>query len=150
MAKWCCSAEAGVGKSRLVAALRERLLGESHAELRYFCSPHRRQRALPRHRPARADGRFRARRRAQGEGREAGGAFRRCIGGRPEAGGLLSLPADRFPAVPLSPAAKRERTLAAVLRQLERFSRQAPLLVVFEDTHWIDPSSLEFLHLAVD
>ncbi|HEX6015192.1 MAG TPA: AAA family ATPase, partial [Geminicoccaceae bacterium] len=146
------SAEAGVGKSRLVAALRERLLGESHAELRYFCSPHRRDSALfpvtgqlermagfehgdaPKAKAEKLEALF--------DGASA--EDRRLLAE------LLSLPADRFPAVPLSPAAKRERTLAAVLRQLERFSRQAPLLVVFEDTHWIDPSSLEFLHLAVD
>jgi predicted ATPase/class 3 adenylate cyclase len=146
------SAEPGVGKSRLAAALRERLLGERHAELRYFCSPHHRDSALfpvigqlermasfghddaPEAKVAKLVALL----------DDASAEDRRLLAE------LLSLPADRVPAVTLEPAAKRERTLAAVLRHLERLARQAPVLMVLEDAHWIDPSSLAFLHLAVD
>ena len=63
---------------------------------------------------------------------------------------LLSLPGgDRFPPLDLSPQRKKERTLAALLRQLEGLARQQPVLMIFEDLHWIDPTSRELLDLIV-
>ena len=64
---------------------------------------------------------------------------------------LLSLPAsDRHPLPDLSPQRKKERTLEALIRQLEGLARQQPILTVFEDAHWIDPSSRELLDLIVE
>jgi predicted ATPase len=64
---------------------------------------------------------------------------------------LLSLPAsERHPLPNLSPQRKKERTLEALIRQLEGLAHQKPLLMVFEDTHWIDPTSGELLDLTVD
>ena len=65
---------------------------------------------------------------------------------------LLSLPLgqplpDHFR---LSPHRKREQTFAALLRQIERLSGRDPVLMVFEDVHWIDPSSRELLDLVVE
>src|SRR5262249_60227726 len=55
---------------------------------------------------------------------------------------LLSLP-SRYPLPPSTPQRKREKTFEALLRQLEALARQKPVLMVFEDLHWIDPSSRE-------
>jgi predicted ATPase len=59
---------------------------------------------------------------------------------------LLSLPGgDRFAPLELSPQRKKERTFTALLRQLEGLARRQPVLVIFEDLHWIDLTSREFL-----
>ena len=61
---------------------------------------------------------------------------------------LLSLPGgERFPPLDLSPQRKKERTFAALLRQLEGLARRQPVLMIFEDLHWIDPTSRELLDL---
>jgi hypothetical protein len=54
---------------------------------------------------------------------------------------LLSLPTEgRFPPLQLTPQRKKEKTFEALLRQLEALARQRPVLMLFEDVHWIDPS----------
>ena len=64
---------------------------------------------------------------------------------------LLSLPASgRHPLPDLSPQHKKERTLEALIRQLEGLARRQPVLIVFEDAHWIDPTSRELLDLTVE
>ena len=61
---------------------------------------------------------------------------------------LLSIPTDgRYPSLDLSPQKRREKTLQALLAQVEGLARQ-PMLLVFEDAHWIDPTSLELLNLV--
>jgi predicted ATPase len=61
------------------------------------------------------------------------------------------LPAsERHPLPNLSPQRKKERTLAALIRQLEGLARQQPVVMVFEDAHWIDPTSRELLDLTVE
>ena len=56
----------------------------------------------------------------------------------------------RYPLPDLSLQRKKERTLEALIRQVEDLARRQPLLIVFEDAHWIDPTSRELLDLAVD
>jgi predicted ATPase len=56
---------------------------------------------------------------------------------------------DRFAPLELSPQRKKERTFEALLRQLEGLARQRPVLMIFEDLHWIDPTSREFLDLVM-
>ncbi|HVI35556.1 MAG TPA: AAA family ATPase, partial [Gaiellales bacterium] len=64
---------------------------------------------------------------------------------------LLSLPAgDRYPPPTITPEQRRKRTFAALLRQFEGLARQGPVLAVFEDAHWIDPSSRELLDLTIE
>ena len=63
----------------------------------------------------------------------------------------MSLPAsERHPLPNLSPQRKKERTLEALIRQLEGLAREQPVVVVFEDAHWIDPTSRELLDLTVE
>jgi predicted ATPase len=64
---------------------------------------------------------------------------------------LLSLPGSERHGLPtLSPPRKKQRTLEALIRQLDGMARQQPVVVVFEDAHWIDPTSRELLDLAVE
>jgi predicted ATPase len=64
---------------------------------------------------------------------------------------MLSLPNDgRYPAPELDPQQRRQRTLEALTAQLAGLASQHPLLMIFEDVHWIDPTSLEVLNRTVD
>jgi class 3 adenylate cyclase/predicted ATPase len=147
--------EAGIGKSRLTAALMEHLGAEPHTRLRYFCSP-----------------------------QHTDSAFYPIIGQMERAAGLahsdapqarldkldavlaqtststqdaalfaemLSLPNDgRYPTLDLAPQQRRQRTLEALISQLEALARQNPVLMIFEDAQWTDPTSLEAFGRVVD
>src|SRR5205807_10075297 len=64
---------------------------------------------------------------------------------------MLSLPNDgRYPALDLDSQQRRQRTLAALISQVEALARQNPVLMIFEDAHWTDPTSLEALGRVVD
>jgi predicted ATPase len=64
---------------------------------------------------------------------------------------MLSLPNDgRYPALELTPQQRRQKTLEALTTQLETLSQQKPVLMVFEDAHWADPTSLEAFGRVVD
>ncbi len=147
------SGEPGIGKSRLTAALSERIGTEPHTRLRYFCSPHHQNSALY---PVIVQ-----LERAAGFERDDGPAAKldkleALLGPAAEIGDvsllveLLAVPGgDHFAPLELSPQRKKERTFAALVRQLEGLARTQPLLMVFEDLHWIDPTSLEFLDLVL-
>ena len=149
------SGEAGVGKSRMVAELTQRLGGESFMRLRYFCSPYHQDSALL---PL-----------IDQLGRSAGFAREDSPTDRLEkleallarAGlsdehvaflaDLLSLPAsDRYPLPNLSAQGKKEQTLKALGARLEALAQQQPVVMVFEDAHWSDPTSCELLDLIVE
>ena len=149
------SGEAGIGKSRLTAALMEQLTNEPLTRLRYFCSP-----------------------------QHTDSAFYPIISQMERAAGLahddttkvkldkidtlllqtsiskqgaalfaelLSLPNDgRYPTLELAPQQRRKRTLEALIAQMQALARQNPVLMIFEDAHWSDPTSLEVLGRVVD
>jgi class 3 adenylate cyclase/predicted ATPase len=149
------SGEAGIGKSRLTAALLEGLATEPHTRLRYFCSP-----------------------------QHTDSAFYPIIGQMERAAGvahndtqqakldkldavlaqtstsiqdaalfadMLSLPNDgRYPALDLTPQQRRQRTFEALTTQMDALSRSTPVLMIFEDAHWTDPTSLEVFGRVVD
>ena len=149
------SGEAGIGKSRLTAALLERLTSEPHTRLRYFCSP-----------------------------QHTDSAFYPIISQMERAAGIthddalptkldkldamlaqsstsahdaallaemLSLLNDgRYPPLDPDPHRRRQRTLEALNLQMEVLSRSNPVLTIVEDVHWSDPTSLEAFGRAVD
>ena len=149
------SGEAGIGKSRLTAALLERLASEPHTRLRYFCSP-----------------------------QHTDSAFYPIISQMERAAGLahddttqakldkldavlaqtstpiqdaalfaemLSLPNDgRYPALDLAPEERLKRTQEALTAQLAALARQRPALMIVEDAHWVDPTSLEVFGRTVE
>jgi predicted ATPase len=64
---------------------------------------------------------------------------------------MLSLPNDgRYPALDLTPSQRRQKTMEALGSQIEALARQNPVLMIFEDAHWTDPTSLEVFGRAVD
>ena len=149
------SGEPGIGKSRMAAVLAERLQDEPHLRLSYFCSPDHQASAL--HPFIEQLGR------AAGFSREDPPAVQReklegllATAASPDEevallADLLSLPtSERHPLPDLNPRRKKERTLAALIRRLERLASAQPVVMVVEDTHWIDPSSRELLDLAVE
>jgi len=149
------SGEPGIGKSRLTAALLERLASEPHTRLRYFCSP-----------------------------QHTDSAFYPIISQMERAAGLahddtthakldkldavlaqtstpvqdaalfaemISLPNDgRYPALDLAPEERRQKTQEALTAQLVGLTRQRPALMIVEDAHWVDPTSLEVFGRTVD
>jgi predicted ATPase len=145
--------EAGIGKSRLTRALLEALASEPHLRLRYFCSPHHRDSALfPVISQLEHAAGFLRDDTAEQKLEKLDAVLARAAAA-PEAvdliADLLSLPA-RYPAPELSPQQRKEKTLAALLAQLDGLAREQPVLMLFEDLHWIDPTSLELLTAIVD
>ena len=64
---------------------------------------------------------------------------------------MLSVPTgDRYRQLELNPQRRKERTFGALLRRLERLARSHPVLMLFEDAQWADPSSLELLDALID
>jgi class 3 adenylate cyclase/predicted ATPase len=147
--------EPGIGKSRLTAALLEEVSKEPHARLRCFCSPQRTNSALS----------------------PVIGHFERAAGLKHDdtmktkldrldtllmrsatspidsalLAEMLSLSNDsRYPALTFDPQQRRQRTLEALLNQIEALSRSTPVLMIFEDAHWTDPTSLELVGRIVD
>ena len=149
------SGEAGIGKSRLAVALLERLAQTPHTRLRYFCSPQG------------ADSAFfpiisqmeRATGSAHGDIARTKldklDALLTKSSTSPQDAALfaemLSVPNDgRYPKLELAPQERRRKTLEALTAQLEALSHSNPVLMIFEDLQWIDPTSLEALDMAVD
>jgi DNA-binding winged helix-turn-helix (wHTH) protein/predicted ATPase len=149
------SGEPGIGKSRIVAAFEERLQAEPHLRLRYFCSPYHRDSALF---PV-IDQLGRAAGFARDDPPAAKLEKLEALVARaaPPAedvallADLMSLPAsERHPLPNLTSQRKKERTLEALIRQLDGLAREQPVVAVFEDAHWLDPTSQELLDLTVE
>jgi len=147
------SAEAGVGKSRIAEALQERIRGEAHATLRYFCSPHHHESALyPITKQLERAARFE---RTDDAATRRGKLADLLVGGPAEAelalfAELLSVPGiEAKSALELPPQRRKEKILDALIRLLESLSKRQPVLAVFEDLHWIDPTSGELLDRMV-
>ena len=149
------SGEPGIGKSRLTAALLEHLAGEPHTRLRYFCSPQYTDSTLYPiiSQMERAAG-FAHDDTAQVKLDKLDTLLAQSFTPRQDAAlfaEMLSLPNDgRYPSIELDPQQRRQKTLEALAAQLEVLSRSNPVLMTFEDVHWLDPTSLEVLGRTVD
>ncbi len=142
------SGEAGIGKSRLTAAIMELLAGEPHTRLRYFCSPQHTNSALhpiigqmERAAGLAHDDTLQAKLdKLEVLLRQSSTSVQDAV----LIAEMLSLPNDgRYPVLELAPQQRRQRTLDALIWQMETLSSSVPLLMVFEDAHWADPTSLE-------
>jgi class 3 adenylate cyclase/predicted ATPase len=150
------SGEPGIGKSRIVRALRERLAGEPHTPLSHYCSPHHTnsalypvmgllERAAGFSRDDRADARLDKLESLLARGTEALGEA------VPLVAALLGLETgERYPAPALSPQRQKQRTLEVLIDQVEGLAARQPVLAVYEDVHWIDPTTLEALDLLIE
>jgi class 3 adenylate cyclase len=149
------SGEAGIGKSRLTAALLEAIASEPHTCLRYFCSPQHTDSAFypiigqigraaglvhEDTTPAKLD--------------KLDTLLARTSTSRQDAAlfaEMLSLPNDgRYSALELTPEHRRQRTLEALDSQVQALTHSKPVLMIVEDAHWTDPSSLEVFSRVVD
>ena len=149
------SGEAGIGKSRLTAALLERLATEPHTRLRTFCSPQHTDSAFypiisqmeraaslahddtPQAKLDKLDALL-----AQSSTSAQDAAL---------IAEMLSLPNDgRYPALELTPQQRRQRTLEALVLQVATLSRQNAVLMILEDAQWADPTTLELFDHVVN
>ena len=158
------SGEPGIGKSRITQVLRERTEQLPHTRLRYQCSPYHANSALYPviEQLGRAAGfagddsiderltkleTLRAGSTRPNEGEGLGeGAARKCA----LFAAMLSLDTgDRYPPLNMSPQKQKDETLQALVDQVANLAEQNPVLMIFEDAHWIDPTSQEMLDLLV-
>jgi class 3 adenylate cyclase/predicted ATPase len=149
------SGEPGIGKSRLTAALLERLADEPHTRLRYFCSPQHTDSALYpiRSQMERAAG-FTHDDNTQAKLDKLDALLAKSFTPPQEAAlfaDMLSLPnGGRYPTLEPDPQMRRQKTLEALTAQLQALAQAKPVLMIFEDMHWIDPTSLEAVGRMVD
>jgi class 3 adenylate cyclase/predicted ATPase len=150
------SGEPGIGKSRLIRSLIERLAGESHTRLRYYCSPHHTNSALH---PVieqleRASGLLvedSAETRLDKLEAMLSEATENLVEAVPLIGALLSVAAEsRYPPLRLTPEAQKLKTLEALLEQLAGLTERRPVLMVLEDAQWIDPTTSELFRMTID
>ena len=149
------SGEAGIGKSRLTAALLERLVTEPHTRLRYFCSPQHTDSALyPIIGQMERAARLTHNDTTQVKLDKLDALLAQTSTSIQDASllaDMLSLPNDgRYPTLDPDPQRRRQRTLEALNLQMEVLSRSNPVLMIVEDVHWSDPTSLEAFGRAVD
>jgi len=149
------SSEPGFGKSRITQALCETLAGEPHLRLNYQCSPYHTNSALH---PIIAQLEFAAGFTAEDVPEQKLQKLEALLAAStndletvvPLLAALLSLPtADRHPPLTLSPQEQKAQTRQALAGQLTGLAREQPVLVIFEDVHWVDPTTLELLDLVI-
>ena len=147
--------QAGIGKSRVLHALRDRIAGTPHETLAYFCSAHRQNSALF---PV-----IRQIERAAGINSEDSGedklrkleaslevAAQDIPGIVPLYAALLSIPTDgRYPPLTLSPRLQKQKLFECLHAQLSLLAERGPVLIVFEDLHWVDPTTLELIETMI-
>jgi class 3 adenylate cyclase/predicted ATPase len=146
--------EPGIGKSRLTAALEDDLKPEAHVCLRYFCQPHHQGSALQ---PILAQLQHAAGFKPNDTVAERRAKLQNLLARDAANGGadvelfaeLLGLAESRSGEA-VDPQRKRRRVLAALIEQLENLARRGPVLMIFEDVHWADPTTLELLTLTVE
>jgi class 3 adenylate cyclase/predicted ATPase len=150
------SGEPGIGKSRLAQTLIERIGPEPHTRLRLFCSPHHQDSALhPIIAQLERAAEFRRDDTAEQRLDKLEALLAQASNDLGEAAPLiaelLSIPGgERYPPLNLTPQKRKERMLQALLAQVEGLAARQPVLMLFEDAHWSDPTSLELLDLIVD
>ncbi len=146
--------EPGIGKSRLIAEAEDRISWDPHASFHYYCSPHYEN--TPLH-PVISQWERNA---GFAAGDTPADRLRKLEAIATAANlspvdvallaGLLSIPTDgHYPHLEYSAQRRREATFETLLRHIENVAREQPLLIIFEDMHWIDPSSLELLDLTI-
>jgi class 3 adenylate cyclase len=150
------SGEPGIGKSRITQSLREHLHGEPHTRLLYQCSPFHTSSALyPIAQQLSGVARLSDNDPADVKLDKLEALVERGAGSVDEPmrllADLLSIPpTGRYEQLELTPQRRKEKTLNVLQEQLASLSRRGPVLLIWEDIHWIDPTSLELLDRVVE
>jgi len=148
--------EAGIGKSRLARTLRERLANQGYMPLSHYCSPYHTNSALY---PV-----IGLLERAAGFEREDQPPVRLAkleallaLGSEylgevvPPMAALLEVPiGENYPPLNLTPERQKQRTLEVLVDQVAGLAAKQPVLAIYEDVHWIDPTTLEALGLLIE
>ena len=150
------SGEAGIGKSRILAALRERIGEERHLAFRYQCSPHHGNDAFY---PVIGQ-LWRGAGFVSGEPAAARLEKLETMISRagldlgeiaPYLALLLTIPTEgRYPALEIAPSEMKERTIAALIALVVGIAKSVPVLMLVEDAHWMDPTSIELTARLVE
>jgi len=150
------SGEAGIGKSRILRALQDRVAADPHFRISYQCSPHHSGSALH---PV-IHQILRAAQIAPGDSTETKLDRLEALLAATVPGDRSELPImaallgidgqQRYGPLKLAPQKLRQRTFDALIGQLLRIARQQPVLWVLEDAHWIDPTTLELLDAGIE
>ncbi len=150
------SGEAGIGKFRITETLQERTVMDHPIRLRYQCSPYHTNSALH---PVIAQLEHAAGFDVEDDNEVKLAKLDSLLSQSmqviddiaPFMAALLSIPADgRNDSLEIAPERQKEVTLEGLVAQLEGLSRQRTVLLIFEDAHWADPTSLEWLELVID
>jgi class 3 adenylate cyclase/predicted ATPase len=147
--------EPGIGKSRLVHALRDVVALDPHTRLSFQCSPYHTGSAMhPVIEQLQHAAKFEPADEAAAKLNKLEVVL--ALAGRNDRqtvslfASLLSIPTEgHYAPLAFSPPQLKERTLTALVQQLEGLAERQPVLFVFEDAHWIDPTSMELLERTI-
>lgn len=150
------SGEAGIGKSRIVRAYRDRLEAEPHNRVLYYGSPYHQNSALhpvidQLERGLRFEKNDSVPRKLEKLDAVLSDFGLPVAEHAPLLASLLSVSVDgRYPPVELGPEQHKKKTLETIVAMIQAMSSQRPVLMVVEDAHWVDPSTLELISLLIE
>jgi class 3 adenylate cyclase len=141
--------EAGIGKSRLGQALRNKLSGEDPYQVRYQCSPYHKNSAFY---PIVEQLKKAAKLNPTDTPHDKLGKIKELLAGTelnnpnavPLVAALLEIPTEgQYAPLNYAPQKQKDETIQVLVQQLIELAKQAPVLVTLEDAHWLDPSAFE-------
>ncbi|WP_108659911.1 AAA family ATPase [Acuticoccus kandeliae] len=148
------SGEAGIGKSRILREVASGFASEDCTVLRLQCSPHEVNAAFA---PAIAEIEATAGLSLEADPLDRlaklethlAEMFEHVEEVAPLFAALLRLPTDRYEPVEMGPQRRKQQTVAFLAERVARLAAKTPVVILFEDVHWIDPSTLEALQALV-
>lgn len=144
--------EAGIGKSRLVQTVTDAVATDEHTRITYQCSPYHKESAFY---PFVRQVNFTAGIVPDDTTEQRLAKMEAVVAGSPKANALMAVllgidGSARYGKIEATPAQLRAQTMRMLLKHLVDRSEEKPLLLILEDLHWVDPTSLELIQLLLD